>query len=965
MIRGAGAILFVVSALPQAAPQPPAALFCEAESFLPAGAGWQAKKYGENYYVGTFANTFLSRKAFLGAPEQSEGAEASLEVRVPAAGRYLALVRYEAVYRFETRFRLRVEQGGKTRLDRLYGARENLKIWAFGQKLKKEVAWDWGASENIVWEGHDATVELQAGPARLTLATEPQPEPAARRNVDLVLLTRDEEDVKRRIEKENYLPLDGLLTQEGDLFVRLHAREDSTLTVPNGTEHSPYWVHLRTWKPKSLAAKAGASSDWVEVGSLLDTLSDGQWNLALTGRGDVEFGVPDGAGVAPIRRFENVSGALRLAYDADTRVSRRLRPADDVLYDLVDYLKKNPVPGTPPVRTLVYGYTFDPRPDDPKYTDARAEFLRLIGATAISDEQRAAGPARDYIDVRGKGPQELEKVCEKLKAEGRAGSIACVSLGDEIGLAEPRNDDHAGFRAWLKEKKLQPADLGCADWDQVLYTADRSKSRLYYHSRAWAHRYGIARQKELTDVLRKHLPNAGIGANFSPHHGAVYLGETHKFVSLFREGGMTMPWGEDYIFQMPVASPQVNFLQIDLFRAAVRGSAGAKIHMYVMPHWPGNTPAHWRRMFYGAIAHGVKVFNLFEFRPVQAAYTENHVSLPETYREVRRALHELGPFEDIVQDGQVRRGSAALWFSEAADAWDDARAPFGAEKRCLYLLARHVNLPFDAVVEGDDLWPYEVLFLADRHVSRAASRAIAAWVRSGGRLLATAGAGMRDEYDAPNEVLAELFGVKEEKLEVDGEPVRLEKQDLPFEKPVDTATWSGHPFPAIDVRSRITAGDAEVLGRFTDGSPAVTLREVGGGQALYCAFLPGLGYVKPAIPLRPVDRGHEGSMAQLIPSQLDAKLLSLVRHFSDANKPPLHASHLFVETSLLESDKGSAIVLINWSGSPVKKLHIDVRTSLNGERARSASGTPVLTDYFGDRLQIVLDLDVADAVILR
>jgi hypothetical protein len=95
---------------------------CEAEEFRVTSPGWRARKWGENYYAATLANTFLSRKAFLGAPEQCERTTATITARVPKAGRYLALVRYEAVYRFETQFRLKVEQGGKTKLDRLYGA---------------------------------------------------------------------------------------------------------------------------------------------------------------------------------------------------------------------------------------------------------------------------------------------------------------------------------------------------------------------------------------------------------------------------------------------------------------------------------------------------------------------------------------------------------------------------------------------------------------------------------------------------------------------------------------------------------------------------------------------------------------------------------------------------------------------------------------------------------------------------
>src|SRR5439155_18561260 len=158
-----------------------------------------------------------------------------------------------------------------------------------------------------------------------------------------------------------------------------------------------------------------------------------------------------------------------------------------------------------------------------------------------------------------------------------------------------------------------------------------------------------------------------------------------------------------------------------------------------------------RRQFYGALAHGAKVINLFEFRPVQAAYTENHVSLPEMYQAVRTGIHELGQFEEIIQDGRVRPGQAGLWFSEAADVWNDNRPPFGAGKRTLYIAVRHQQLPLDVVVEGDDLANYKLIYLTDRHVSRAASKRLAGWVSNGGQLFATAGAGMRDEMDRPND----------------------------------------------------------------------------------------------------------------------------------------------------------------------------------------------------------------------
>ena len=73
----------------------------------------RARAWGRNYYASTFANTFLSRKAFLSAPEQCEDTVATIDVNIKEAGKYLVLVRYEACYRFETQFRVKVAQGGK------------------------------------------------------------------------------------------------------------------------------------------------------------------------------------------------------------------------------------------------------------------------------------------------------------------------------------------------------------------------------------------------------------------------------------------------------------------------------------------------------------------------------------------------------------------------------------------------------------------------------------------------------------------------------------------------------------------------------------------------------------------------------------------------------------------------------------------------------------------------------------
>lgn len=970
--------------------QPDGLYVCEAEEFQSATttaadqAGWQAKRFGENYYAATFANSFLSRQAFLGAPEQCEETVASLNVDIKDAGRYLVLVRYEAAYRFETQFRVQVEQNGQLILNRLYGARDNLKIWAFSEKLKKEVGWSWGAVENIVWEGHDAFASLQPGRATIRLIAAKQPEPAAKRNVDLVMLTTDVEQVQNRIEKERYLPLDGMLTQSGDVFLKVTNLGASPLTFAgrgapaggNWQQHSPYWVHMRTWQIPSVTVEAGRTSEWVEVGSSMDSLSDGQWFWTGNGKYTAEFGLREANGsISKLAEFTG-EGNLDLAADGDTRYSRRLRRQEDVLYDLLAYLKKeNPAPhGKAPSRTTIYAHTFDAL-DEGRHKAAVAEFKNLF---AIADTAPEAADGRGYIDVRGVATPKLEEFCQKLAPHAR--NIAVVSLGDEISLPSPGGADvNSRFQNWLKSRGMKPADVlpSAANWDAVAWNIDaklkESQPGIYYWSKRYQYDFGIRSIKERTDILRKHFPNAGVGANYSPHYPQehMFLGEVFKWVSVFRESGMTLPWSEDYIWQLAIGTPQMNHINFDLFRAANRHHPERKIMYYVMPHMPNNTPRQWRRLFYGALGHGMKIVDLFEFRPVHVAYTENHVDEPEMYREVLRSFRELGLYEDIIQDGTVRPAEAAMWFSETADIWGDSHGSFAAAKRGLYTAIRHQQIPLDFVVEPDahdgTLGKYKVLYLTDAHVSQAASTKIAEWTQAGGRLFATAGAGMFDELNRPNEILQKLLGVSQTGLDVpDGQQLIWIKQDLPFSTPI-AQVKSGEQFiPVFGVRSRVTLSGAEQISGFSDGAPAVTRQVVGKGQATYCAYLPALSYYQPAIPKLPVDRGAtDDAMVHFLPTEFDSRVAALIASPVEPALRSVICSEPLVETTIVDSPHGSVVSLVNWSGKPIEKLTVEILVPVPNGTVTLASGGSITVDRKDGHLTATLSCETADALIIR
>jgi hypothetical protein len=55
---------------------------------------------------------------------------------------------------------------------------------------------------------------------------------------------------------------------------------------------------------------------------------------------------------------------------------------------------------------------------------------------------------------------------------------------------------------------------------------------------------------------------------------------------------------------------------------------------------------------------------------------------------------------------------------------------------------------------------YSVLHVLTPQISTAASTAAAAWVRAGGTLIATAGSGLRNEYNGSNVAMHDLLGIE-------------------------------------------------------------------------------------------------------------------------------------------------------------------------------------------------------------
>jgi len=128
---------------------------------------------------------------------------------------------------------------------------------------------------------------------------------------------------------------------------------------------------------------------------------------------------------------------------------------------------------------------------------------------------------------------------------------------------------------------------------------------------------------------------------------------------VFREQGLTLPWGEDWIWQTPVGTQQMMTLSIDAMRSGIywAGAPAAvtttqksstwdeqnssytrlippakhvEMIFYVMKHYPGNTNNSWTRQFFGDLSHGITRFDLFNFDPSTSGYLLRQITFCNT-----------------------------------------------------------------------------------------------------------------------------------------------------------------------------------------------------------------------------------------------------------------------------------------------------------------------------------------------
>ncbi len=1075
------AAVFAMSAGAACAAPPgslPVRVFAEAEDFTVKDAGWQPVPYRENYFASTFAITFLSRMACLGAPEQmpdGRTAIAEQQVEIPYADEYQVLARYEQPFGFAAEFTVEIEQNGAIAFRGACGRLQDAKIWALNrhQRVPMERFW-WGGTDNIVWQNPGA-VRLAPGPARIRLLAGPQTDGAtprrnaARRNVDIVCLTNDKDGLAAQ-QKTNYLECDGWLVQDGDVFARITNPRDGmgpcTPVLTPVHHHAPhiYSTLVRDWPseirvlksgylplpaaayrndgprsravdpgrlarpldpaafgvtsataraviPESERLQPGDTSGWIPMGPILCALNDSHYMPAAAYASptqkvidlEYEFAIPDGrGGLKPIRKLR-LKGPPAY-YSTSTLLmpaNIAARPVIQTQLETLQWLNaevaKFPAKGPAAKRFPIYGIlSFSGALDDkgPIGEESTKLALALGNNTIVGTEgswARTLGvPERRTLMVYNWHYGALTNRIAEAQKENTARFIKIISLGDEINIAplKPAKGEEAPFNRrfadWLKERRVEGPG-------PATYTEEPGNPWLYYSS-LYSLEQGMQGFASAVRTAESILgPGLLCGANYSPH--ANYLVNELHWIRPFKAAALTLPWSEDYVWQVPEFSVQVTGYMVSGFRAGAR-YRNLPILMYIMPHSPGNTPRDFRLSFYTALAHGMKIAHYFCASPLSVGGSENYVDTHDLgmWREIHAVSHEAGTFEDYVLDGAVRPARVGLLLSSVDDVLsgehNSTLAMHNAERKAVYYALRHAQVPVDFLSEDDVIdgsaRNYSLIYVTEEYLHSRAVRTLAKWVTGGGTLVALCGGGFRDEFGRVNPDAAALYGAKAGALTTDPSLVSryllkenvpfLCKQDLPLYDPIDAASWGEGAaaisnVPVIVRKQALEPTDGRVIGRFRDGSPAVVARTQGRGRTVLFGFLPGQAYLKSGLPVRPADRGSSnGAFNHFLPTEMDA---ALRRRLTDDFLPPdfvrpVACSETLVESTCIDSAAQGklGVPLINYTGRRIDRLTVMVGGLTKVGAVRSVERGALRPAFRDGSMTVELPLDTADMLLI-
>lgn len=427
-----------------------------------------------------------------------------------------------------------------------------------------------------------------------------------------------------------------------------------------------------------------------------------------------------------------------------------------------------------------------------------AETFRLLGINDFGGGNPALAAAADprgefYPDLVGRDPggslnpanitrgcpctidyaaitNTLTVLAEKWKDPISAGRRIMVSIADEYGLGDSVMTNCASsvmncrdrFRRYLAANGVRPRDLGKASMNDVGFSYDHGEPWLFY----WTMRYRTELIRRVflavSDAARTIAPglqitcNVGIELVFG---GNIVKGGMDPF-ELMSSGaimhGLTEDWSNlQYTYQF------CSYV-CDVWRAASERCGKRFSILSVMKQDEYQTAAK----AFSEVGHGSEGIPFFAWGPTWAGGGDCRNQCDGVYPGLRTFAKATRAAEDIIVDGRVAGGDAAILLSVTGDyhellpaekrSWIEQN-PYGKDRMSASLVLNHCGIRTDILCEDDlekKLSGYPVLFVTDRTVRRDAAEAIRRWVEKGGIVVKTPEALSADERQRPLPPLA-------------------------------------------------------------------------------------------------------------------------------------------------------------------------------------------------------------------
>lgn len=957
----------------------------EGESFQPAkGSRWKATHQQDTYGSHTYGGMWMSQGGSLGAPADAVDDVATASFDVPTAGKYRVWSKYQAPSYFNYLHRVEVVQGGKVVYSHVYGKKGTDRLWSFSG-VSDELWWPWGVDHDAA-EAPKSSVDLAAGKAELRLVAVANVKPAGDRFVDFVVLTTNQEDTYQGFKPYAVgSPFANEAIAAQKLFARFKnsGAKAGQLAMTRGGHFQPQYGGA-TQKFPAKPVEAGQWSEWFNIAPFCRLVHDEGLVLSL-GAGqpfEVQFArAPDGAnpvGTVTANDGDTAVLPINIAWGPNAKVKLAREYAAELIAASKTWRKANG--GVKPKDTLFYGAFSGTEPWVMQLKDALG-FNTLLPDPYVK-------VARDGLHAHAGSPQAITAFAKTLKDKDR---LRVLSFGDEIGLGkinykDPKNIEK--FRAWAVARKLTAKDLGVEPGAATL--VDTGDARLVWYSNLFNEEERFADFRAMTELAKKEIgPHVLTGANYSPHHLALYYGPIYQWVDIFKHQGMSMFWAEDYVFSVPEV-PQIISWQFAQARCAVKYHQ-QPIHYYIMPHAPGQEPGFLRRNTLTAIGNGTQHIDHFWVAPPER-FTENYVAwgYPETFKTLAENIYDTAEAEKFRVGGKVRPARVAVVTGKATDfnesrlnvdkandlfAKDCKNAPpklnqiiCRKDQQMLYLALRQAQHAVDTITEDDiaerdELKNYDVVYFAGEWIDRRAIAKLDEWVKAGGVLYATAGCGHRNEFDAPEPAMLSLLGLKEIKTEKNVAIIRT-LLELPLMPAIDTLTVDGQKINALGMKQTMMPGSAKAIGTWSNGAVGATVHEHGKGKVFAIGTLAGNTWMKTGTKEIPYARG--GRHCVYNPAGFDVAATKLVRLGVDSRKPEQSCvcSVEGVESTIIDHPNGALLTLTNWTDAPAK-VNVQVRLPFAPKQVRTVQGQkPIVGEYKAGLFQFTIDLAEADYVLI-